>query len=55
MLAHDQRVAARDGRVVEAHVGGEAAADADRLHAIIEEGDRWECPECWARFEAAEK
>ena len=26
-LAHDQRVAARDGRVVEAHVGGEAAAD----------------------------
>ena len=26
-LAHDQRVAARDGRVVEAHVGGEAAPD----------------------------
>ena len=30
-LAHDQRVAARDGRVVEAQVGGEAAADARPL------------------------
>src|SRR4051794_33575252 len=43
-LAHDQRVAARDGRVVEAHVGGEAASDAgplarqlvnDRLFAVF--------------------
>ena len=30
-LAHDQRVPARDGGVVEAHVGGEAAPDAGPL------------------------
>lgn len=23
--------------------------------AIIEEGDRWECPECWEKFEAKER
>lgn len=23
--------------------------------AIIEEGDRWECPECWEKFEAEER
>lgn len=23
--------------------------------AIIEEGDRWECPECWEKFEAIDR
>ena len=25
------------------------------LDAYIEEGDEWECPECWERCEAAER
>ena len=37
-LAHDQRVPARDGRVVEADVGGQAAADPSPL-ALEREGD----------------
>jgi DNA-directed RNA polymerase subunit RPC12/RpoP len=25
------------------------------VDAIVEEGDRWECPDCWERFEAQER
>jgi hypothetical protein len=39
-LAHDQGVAARDGRVVEADVGGEAAADPRPLAGERDDGER---------------